>query len=133
MMMLSNHFAGGIIMIQCKKCKSTKAVKNGFAHKKQRYLCKECGCNFTEGDGRTNEKVAAMKAMVVIFYSLAKGTYNMLGKIFGISPSLVCRWIQEAGAKLPPVEIPGDIEEIEFDEMWHFLKKKEKAVGHQSA
>jgi IS1 family transposase/transposase-like protein len=115
-------------MIQCKKCKSTKTVKSGFVRQKQRYQCKDCGYNFVEGDDRTSPAIIAMKAMVVIFYSLAKGSYTMLGKIFNVSPSLICRWIKEAGTNLPPVKISGDITEIEFDEMWHFLKKKKKKL-----
>jgi transposase-like protein len=119
-------------MIHCKKCKSTKTVKSGFVRQKQRYLCKDCGCNFVEGDTRTNATVIAMKAMIVLFYSLAKGSYTMLGKIFGVSPSLIYRWIRDAGTSLPPVKISGEITEIEFDEMWHFIKKKEKTLDHQS-
>ncbi|WP_407651239.1 transposase-like zinc-binding domain-containing protein [Candidatus Bandiella euplotis] len=32
---------------ECKKCSSSKYVKNGNIRGMQRYKCKECGCNFT--------------------------------------------------------------------------------------
>ena len=36
----------------------------------------ECGYNFVIGDGRTSEKIAALKALCVLFYSLGKDSYN---------------------------------------------------------
>ena len=32
---------------RCPKCKSKEKVKNGYNKGKQRYLCKECGRNYT--------------------------------------------------------------------------------------
>jgi transposase len=67
-------------MPECKNCKSEKVVKSGKVRGKQRYKCKECGYYFVIGDNnRTNEKIAALKALCVLFYSLAKDSYNMLG------------------------------------------------------
>ena len=116
-------------MPECKNCRSEKVVKNGIVRGKQRYRCKECGYNFVEGDGRTNEKIAAKKAMCVIFYSLGKASYNMLAHIFDTWPSLVYRWIKEAGAKLPDGEVSGAITQMEFDEMWHFIGNKKTSFG----
>jgi transposase len=111
-------------MPECKNCKSKIVVKNGLIRGKQRYKCKICGYNFVVGDGRTNERIAAKKAMCIILYSLGKASYNMLAHIFDTWPSLVYRWIVEAGAKLPEREISGEIKQMEFDEMWHFIGKK---------
>jgi transposase len=120
---------GVVIMLTCKNCKSENKIKRGKANGKQRYMCKDCGYHFTEGDGRTNEKIAAKKALCVIFYSLGKASFRMLAKIFDTHPSLVYRWIVEAGAKLPEEPIDSDIDEIEFDEMWHFVKSKKTNFG----
>jgi len=111
-------------MIECKRCKSTKVVRNGFINNKQRYLCKECGYTFVEGDGRTNHKIKAMKALCVLLYSLCKASFNMLAKIFKTWPSVVYYWICQAGDALPEAKISDEIREIEFDEMWHFIQKK---------
>ena len=113
----------------CKNCKSNDTVKNGMARGKQRFKCRSCGYNFVVGDGRTNERIVAKKAMCVILYSLGKGSYNMLAHIFDTWPSLVYRWIAEAGAKMPEQEVSGNVEHMEFDEMWHFVGSKKTGFG----
>ena len=116
----------------CKNCSKDTIVKNGIVRNKQRYKCKSCGYNFTLGDDRTSEKIVALKALVVLLYALSKGSYNMLGKIFGRNRSLIYRWIKEAGLSFddPDVDGDGDIREIEFDEMWHFVNSKKQTLGH---
>ena len=116
-------------MYECKNCKSEKVVKSGKIRGKQRYKCNECGYNFVIGDGRTNEKIAALKALCVLFYSLGKGSYNMLGKLFGRNRSLIYRWIREAGLNTQAPSIDGEITQIEFDEMWHFIQSKKENFG----
>lgn len=116
-------------MPKCKKCHCENVVKNGKVRGKQRYRCKECGYNFVEGDARTNEKIQAKKAMCVLQYGLGKGSYNMLAKIYHTWPSLIYRWVKEAGEQLPEPEISEDIKEIEFDEMWHFIGQKKTKSG----
>ena len=119
----------GAVMPKCKNCSNERTVKNGFVRGKQRYKCKECGINFVEGDARTNEKIAAKKAMCVLLYSLSKASLNGLARIFDTWPSLVYRWIVEAGVKLPDETVPGDIKQMEFDEMWHFVGSKKEKFG----
>lgn len=116
-------------MIACKRCNSGEYVKNGKVRGHQRYRCKSCGYNFIEGDNRVNESLPAKKALAVLLYSLSKASFTMLGKLFGHSPSLIYGWINEAGAALLEPEISSDIKEIEFDEMWHFLKSKKTKNG----
>ena len=116
-------------MPTCKKCSSERVVKNGVVAGKQRYHCKECGCNFREGDKRTNEKVAAKKALCILLYAMAKGSYRMMGRILGIDHTLVYRWIRAFGENLPEPEIPGEIQQMEFDEMWHFIGSKKENFG----
>jgi transposase len=120
---------GGAIMPKCKNCSAVRTIKSGKVNGKQRYKCKECGYHFTEGDRRTNERIAAKKAMCVILYSLGKASFRMLAKIFNTSASLTYRWIVEAGCKLPEQAVPGDITQMEFDEMWHFIKSKKTNFG----
>lgn len=116
-------------MIQCKRCKSEIAVKNGMVRGRQRYRCGACGYNFIEGDRRVKESLVAKKALAVILYSLNKSSFGMLGHIFGVSRSLTYRWIVEAAAKLPEPQAPGTIREMEFDEMWHFIGSKKTNAG----
>lgn len=116
-------------MVHCKNCDAKNCVKNGKVRGKQRHKCKMCGYNFITGDARTDEKIAATKAMCVILYALAKGSYNMLGKVFKRNRSLIYRWIREAGMKMVEPEIGGLIRELEFDEMWHFVEQKKTSFG----
>ena len=53
-------------MIKCKKYRRERYVKNGKAREHQKYLSKEFGCNFIEGDRRTKEKIQARKVMCVM-------------------------------------------------------------------
>jgi insertion element IS1 protein InsB len=115
-------------MVHCKKCLSEKVAKGGFVRGKRRYICKECNYHFVEGDQRTDDKIIAKKALCVLFYTLGKGSFRMLAKIFNTQPSLVYRWIVEAGAKLPDTEVSGEIQEMEFDEMWHFVGSKKNKL-----
>ena len=115
--------------MECKNCKSEKVVKSGKVRGKQRYKCKECSYNFVIGDERTSEKIAALKALCVLFYSLGKGSYNMLGKLFNRNRSLIYRWIREAGINTDEPAIDGEITQIEFDEMWHFIQSKKESFG----
>ena len=116
-------------MPECKNCKSDKAIKSGKVRGKQRYKCKECGYYYVLGDERTREKIAAMKALCVLLYSLGKGSYNMMGKLFGRDRSLIYRWIKEAGLNTEEPAIDGEITQIEFDEMWHFIESKKRSFG----
>jgi transposase-like protein len=116
-------------MLACKRCGSEEAVRNGIVGGKQRYRCKACGCNYREGDGRTNEKVAAKKALCILLYAMAKGSFRMLGKILGIHHTLVYRWVRSFGEHLPEPEVSGKITEMEFDEMWHFIGSKKRNSG----
>ncbi len=113
----------------CKKCGSEKVVRNGVVAGKQRYRCKECGYNFREGDGRTSEKVLAKKALCVLLYAMGKGSFRMLGRILKIDHTLVYRWIRAFGESLPEPQVPGDITQMEFDEMWHFIGSKKENFG----
>ena len=111
-------------MVQCKDCQGDKLVKNGIVRGEQRYRCKGCGLNFIEGDKRKRETAVVKKALCVLLYSLGKTSFSMLGRILGHSPSLIYRWIVEAMNNTPEPAIDGEIEEIEFDEMWHFIGSK---------
>ena len=119
----------GVIMPECKNCQSEKVIKSGQVRNKQRYKCKECGYNFVIGDGRTSEKIIALKALCVLFYSLGKGSYNMLGKLFNRNRSLVYRWIREAGINTEEPVVSERITQIEFDELWHFIQSKKQNFG----
>ena len=114
---------------KCKKCNSADFVKSGKINGKQRYRCKKCGCHFREGDNRVKGTTAVKKALCVLLYSTARTSFRRIGKILGIDHTLVYHWIREAAESLPEPLIPDDIKEVEFDEMWHFIKDKKTNSG----
>jgi transposase len=116
-------------MIKCKRCQSTNYTKNGTVRNKPRYKCKDCSHNFTEGDARVKEDLVKKKALAVILYSLGKASFGFLGKLFGVSRSLAYRWIKEESERISEPEISNEIKEIEFDEMWHFIRSKKTKNG----
>jgi transposase len=116
-------------MSLCKKCGSERAVKNGVVAGKQRYRCKDCGCNYREDNERTNEKVAAKKSLCILFYAMAKGSYRMMGRILGINHTLVYRWVRSFEESLSEPEVSGEITQMEFDEMRHFVGSKKTNFG----
>jgi hypothetical protein len=75
--------------------------------------------------------VAAKKALCVLLYAMAKGSYRMLGRILDTDHTLVYRWIRAYGESLPEPGVPGGITQMGFDEMWHFVGKKKETLGHQ--
>jgi len=112
----------------CKKCGSTNFVKNGIVRNKQRFKCKECGLNFVEGDGRDRTRPEA-KALALLMYGSCKASYGMIARIFSVSRTTVLNWIRTMGKLLPEPEYDTNIEEVEIDEMWHFINKKNKKYG----
>jgi len=96
---------------------------------KQRYLCKDCGCHFTEGDGRVNGATAVKKAFAILLYTMCRTSFRRIGKLLDVDHSLVYRWIREAAESLPEPVVPNDITQVEIDEMWHFIKSKKTNIG----
>ena len=114
---------------RCKKCNSINFVKSGKINGKQRYRCKECGCHFREGDNRVKGTTTVKRALCILLYSTARTSFRRIGKILNVDHSLVYRWIRECAESLPEPTISNEIKEIEFDEMWHFIKSKKTNYG----
>jgi transposase len=67
-----------------------------------------------------------------MLYSLGKGSFNMIGKILGHSPSMIYRWIGKEMEMTQEPVVNNDIKEMEFDEMWHYIGSKKQAMDYQS-
>ena len=115
--------------MHCKKCDKSLVVKNGFVRRKQRYRCKECLYNFVEGDERVRQENVVKRAFVIILYSMSKGTFNFLGKLFKVSPTTIYNWVRKEAEMLPFPDIKNSIQEVEIDEMWHFVHSKKTSAG----
>ena len=111
----------------CKRCGSTKHVKNGLMRGKQRYLCKTCGLTFTNTPARG--KPLAMKAAAVLLY-VSGLSMNRTAKLLGVSAPTIQAWLEQfAAAYAQKPEPEGRAVVIELDEMWHYLKKSPSPSG----
>ena len=114
-------------MCECKRCGSLNYRKNGKVREKQRYHCKDCGLNFTEGDKRTSRgKPLEVKKVAIQLYLLGLG-FRAIGRFLEVSNVSVLNWVREAGVARKLEELPSEISVMELDEMWHYCQKKEKS------
>ena len=122
--------------MRCLKCSSEAIVKNGHMKGLQRYKCKQCAYQFTQETPRG--KPMKDKILAIILY-LSGLSMNMIAQIVGVSTQSVMRWIKLFYAKYAEIPTPdGNIQEIEIDEMHHYIGKKKhllwiwKIIDHHS-
>ncbi|MDR0753285.1 MAG: hypothetical protein LBE95_01305, partial [Holosporaceae bacterium] len=89
--------------IICKKYGMDVVCKNGFAAGKQRYLCKLCGTNFKEGDGRKKHSYLVIRAAIDLYVegNGFRRISRLLKKIFNVDVcyQIVIHWIKSAAKK----------------------------------
>lgn len=83
-------------MTECKRCGSTKIVKNGTVRGKQRYLCKQCGCHFVEGDQR--EKRPTSKAVCELLAAMGVKPSD-IAYYMRRDKAQISRWLKDSGIK----------------------------------
>ena len=111
----------------CKRCSSTKHVKNGLMRGKQRDLCKTCGLAFTDTPARGQP--LALKAAAVLL-SVSGLSMNRTAKLLGVSTPTVQAWLEQFAAVYAQKPEPeGRAVVIELDEMWHYLKQSQSRSG----
>ena len=113
--------------MKCLKCSSEAIIKNGFMKGLQRYKCKNCSYQFTQETPRG--KPLKDKVLALTLY-LSGLSMNMTGQIVGVSAQSVMRWIKMFYDKYAEMPLPeGSIQEVEIDEMHHYLSKKNTFSG----
>lgn len=111
----------------CPKCNSSRIIKNGTVSGKQRYLCKECGLQFTRTSSRG--RPATEKALAVTLYTLGL-SLNTIARLFHVSTPAVLRWVRHFTEKTYEKPQPAEAVIIELDEMWHYIKSKKTNFGY---
>ena len=113
--------------MNCPKCDSCASVKCGFVKGVQRYKCKNCGCQFTRST--PHGKPMQTKILALVLY-LSGLSMEATGRILGVTGQSVMRWIKLFGyaCKVDSQSEKID-EEIEIDEMHHFIGKKNSFFG----
>ncbi len=111
----------------CKRCNSDLTVKRGFVRQKQRWLCKSCGLNFVMGDERCRTN-PAQKALACLLVCLGL-SFRAAGLAVGVVRNTVMEWFKSFADEMDLPAIEGKLDFVEYDEMWHFLKKKRTSAG----
>lgn len=117
----------------CCQCGSVNYRKNGLTRGKQRYLCKDCGYNFTNVHGRGYSPEVQIQALKLYAENMG---IRSIARFLEVDPSTVMLWVRNEGQKLMkrlqqavPKSIDG-MDIIEIDEMWHYTQKNSGNSGY---
>ena len=115
---------------KCPKCGRTEKVKNGFNRGKQRYLCKNCGCNYT---GTKNGYPDSVKQEAIKYYMEGIG-FRRIERLMHISHVSVINWVRKAAKKIRDSETKEErtTDILELDEMCINFKKHLAVDGSRS-
>jgi transposase len=111
----------------CPKCAHSRVVKNGHVQTVQRWKCRACGYEFTRTTPRGEP--TAKKALALLLYSMGRASYGIIARLLQVSRTTVYRWIRQTAEGLPEPPLPAEMQEVEFDEMWHFVGSKKRNAG----
>jgi transposase len=117
--------------MECRHCGSTSLVKSGIVHGKQRHRCKDCGKS-TRADDRRIKYPPEKKLRVLKLY-LENVGIRSIERLEGVPNPLIIRWIRSSAAFISdllkpaaPPEKLEDVEIMEMDELYSFVKKNER-------
>ncbi|OAV68714.1 Transposase [Bacteroidales bacterium Barb6] len=79
--------------MNCPKCNSEKKIKAGSVKGRQRYKCKECGCNYTV-ELKSTAKPDSVKKQAFQLY-LEGASFRSIGKLLGVSNVSVFNWVKK--------------------------------------
>ncbi len=110
----------------CKKCWSSKYVKNGYANWMQRYKCKECKCNFSNTEiswASTTTKLKALQLYLEWMWFRAIGRFLWYSNVAILNR---IRWFWALAENYHNTKgKQWEILVMELDELRHFVKKNQ--------
>jgi hypothetical protein len=115
-------------MPESKNCHSSHTIKNGKVCGKNAKTAVLTSLRVTAGPTKNHCPQSTVGRVLLAWQVFV----YMLGKRFRRNRSLIDRWIHEVGLPTEESAIDGEIKEIEFDEMWHFIDSKKQTLAHQS-
>jgi transposase-like protein len=114
--------------MNCPKCSCGKSVKSGIIKGRQRYRCKDCGCNYTV-EVKSTGKPKSMKKQALHLYLEGLG-FRAIGRILGVSNVSVLNWIRSFGKEVQQLHsVSQEIEMVELDEMHSCIGSKKTTAG----
>jgi transposase-like protein len=115
--------------MNCPKCTSLKRVKSGKIKARQRYKCKECGCNYTV-ELKSTAQPKSQKKQALHLYLEGLG-FRSIGRFLGVSNVSVLNWIRSFGKNVQELHATSQkIEMVEVDEMHSYIGSKKTTVGY---
>jgi transposase-like protein len=115
--------------MNCSRCNCSNSVKSGKIRGRQRYQCKECGCNYTV-ELKSTAKSKSQKRQALQLYLEGLG-FRSIGRILGVSNVSVLNWIRDFGKKVQELHSDSQqIEVVEVDEMHSYVGSKKTTVGY---
>ena len=119
--------------MQCTRCGSHHHRKNGTSHGVQRYVCKACGCYFSD---RPRKFSYADKQRALDMYLNNVGI-RKVARFMGASPALIVRWIKAFGTQVShqlqqaAESVEATVPDvIEMDEIYTFVQKNSSAPSY---
>ena len=115
--------------MRCPKCLCEKGIKSGLIKGKQRYKCKDCGCNYTV-ELKSTAKPKSLKKQALHLYLEGLG-FRSIGRFLGVSNVTVLNWIRSFGKEVKKLNAESkEIEMVEVDEMHSYIGSKKTIVGY---
>ena len=116
-------------MTECKRCGGAQIVKSGMIREKQRYLCKQCGYHFVEGDERENNNTFLLKTLCTLFRILGAKNLKVLKEYLKRDTSQICRWMNKAPDNFKRWRGHSTREARSYKELFKYLKESEVENG----
>ena len=110
------------------KCRWAEAVKNATKNQKQRFKCKQCGCNYTQS---TSARIPLENRVKVIKLYLEGVRFRGIERLTGIHLTTVIKWVKNLALvfERSRPELSEQVMTVELDKMWHFIQKNTKMLG----
>jgi hypothetical protein len=65
-----------------------------------------------------------------LLYGSGKSSYGFIANLFNVTRPAVQKWIRKIASRLPEPKPDDDIQEVQIDEMGHFIDQKNKKYGY---
>jgi len=115
--------------MNCSKCNCSRSVKSGMLNGRQRYKCKECGCNYSV-EIKSTAKPKFFRKQAFHLYLEGLG-FRSTGRILGVSNVSVLNWIRDFGKEVQELNADSrQVEMVEVDEMHSYIGSKKTSVGY---
>ena len=114
--------------MKCPRCTSESAVKNGKIQNRQRFKCKDCGCNYTV-EMKSSAKPKETKRMALELYLEGLG-FHSISRILKVSHVAVIKWIKDFGKQIEFFKRDSPATIIEMDELHTYMGQKKTIAGY---